>query len=315
MVSRTLVGTLLVVTFLAADAVGQQNKRRQATSRNYPPKLKGARVETYKTIGDVQLKIYRFEPADHKSTDQRAAIVFFFGGGWQNGSPQQFEHQCRYLAGRGMVALTADYRVRSRHGVRVPQCIADAKSAVRWVRSQAKRLGIDPHRIAAGGGSAGGHLAAATALIRDFDEPDEDLTVSSAPNALVLFNPAAALAPFNGSEPFDEKKARGLRERLGDDPQRVSPAHHVRKGTPPTIVFFGSDDRLLEGARFLQRRMEEQGNRCELMTWDGLPHGFFNWGRYENKPFTETMEATDMFLASLGYLEGEPTIREYQPRE
>jgi acetyl esterase/lipase len=89
----------------------------------------------------------------------------------------------------------------------------------------------------------------------------------------------------------------------------------VRKGAPPTIVFFGTNDRLLEGARFLQRRMKEEGNRCELLTWDRLPHGFFNWGRYENKPFLETMEATDTFLASLGYLQGGPAIREYQAPE
>jgi acetyl esterase/lipase len=239
--------------------------------------------------------------------------VFFFGGGWTSGSPKQFEHQCRYLARRGMVAMTADYRVRSRHAANVPQCIADAKSAVRWVRTHAKRLGIDPKRIAAGGGSAGGHLAAAAGLIEGFDEPGEEGAISSVPNALVLFNPAAALAPFDGSRPFDSRRDAGIRERLGDDPKAVSPAHHVRAGAPPTIIFFGTDDRLLEGARFMQQRMEAEGNRCALRTWEGLPHGFFNWGRYENRPFVETMRAADEFLTSLGYLEGEPTIEDYRP--
>jgi acetyl esterase/lipase len=275
--------------------------------------MDGAQVEVYKTVGDVKLNIYRFTPADHKPTDKRAAIVFFFGGGWQNGSPGQFEHQCRYLASRGMVTMTADYRVRSRHDVKVPQCIADAKSAIRWVRANADRLGIDPQRIAAGGGSAGGHLAAATGLIAGLDESSEDQSISSVPNALVLFNPAAALAPFEGSTAFDPQRAAGLRERIGDDPQAVSPAHHVEAGAPPTIVFFGTNDRLLEGARYLQKRMKAEGNRCELMTWDGLPHGFFNWGRYDNKPFVKTMEAADEFLTSLGYLEGEPTIKDYRP--
>jgi acetyl esterase/lipase len=275
--------------------------------------MEGARVAVYKTVGDVKLNIYIFEPQDHKPTDQRAAVLFFFGGGWTGGSPGQFEHHCRYLASRGMVALSADYRVRSRHGVKVPECIADAKSAVRWVRSHAKRLGIDPQRIAAGGGSAGGHLAAATGLIKDFDESNEDQTVHSVPNALVLFNPAAALAPFEGSQPFDSQQAQNIRERLGDDPEAVSPAHHVRKGAPPAIVFFGTDDRLLKGAQYMQQRMKAEGNRCELQTWDGLPHGFFNWGRYHNKPFVETMRAADEFLASLGYLDGEPTIENYRP--
>ena len=210
-----------------------------------------------------------------------------------------------------MIAITADYRVKTRHNVKVPQCIADAKSAIRWVRSKSKRLGIDPDRIAAGGGSAGGHLAAATGLIKELDETTEDATISSVPNAMVLFNPAAALAPFNGTGPFSAQQAQSIRNRVGLDPKSVSPAHHVRKGAPPAIVFFGTDDRLLAGAQFMQEEMKKAGGRCELMTWDGRPHGFFNWGRFDNKPFTETMLATDKFLASLGYLEGDPTIVKY----
>jgi acetyl esterase len=297
---------------LAQGVLGQEARTERTTQRGYPPQFNGAKVEVYKTAGDVQLNIYRFEPAGHKPTDQRAAIVFFFGGGWTGGSPEQFEHQCRYLASRGLVGLTADYRVRSRHQVKVTQCVADAKSAVRWVRANATRLGIDPQRIAAGGGSSGGHLAAAAGLIKNFDEAAEDQSVSSVPNALVLFNPVAVLAPFEGSLWFDPESG-DIRERLGDDPESVSPAHHVATGAPPTIIFFGTEDRFLEGARYMQKRMLAEGIRCELKTWDGLPHGFFNWGRYENKPFVETMRATDQFLASLGYLDGEPTIENYQP--
>ena len=100
---------------------------------------------------------------------------------------------------------------------------------------------------------------------------------------------------------------------MGDDPQAVSPAHHVHKGAPPAIIFFGTNDRLLAGARYLQKRMEAEGGRCELLTWDGLPHAFFNYGRYDNKTFVETMRAADKFLTSLGYLEGEPTIEDYRP--
>ena len=68
-------------------------------------------------------------------------------------------------------------------------CCADAKSALRYVRAHATELGIDPQRIAAAGGSAGGHLAAFTALVDGLDDPQDDLAVSCKPNALVLFNP------------------------------------------------------------------------------------------------------------------------------
>jgi acetyl esterase len=311
MKSGRLYGTLVLTALMAQGVFGQQEKADRNRQRDYPPKLEGAKSEVYKTVGDTKLRIYIFEPEGHTSSDKRAAIVFFFGGGWNNGSPKQFEHHCRYLASRGMVAITADYRVRARHGVRVHQCVADAKSALRWVRQHADQLGIDPQRIAAGGGSAGGHLAAATGLIKGFDESEEDESISSSPNAMVLFNPAAALAPFDGSPAFEPSQEKNLRERLGDDPKSLSPAHHVRQGVPPTIIFFGTDDRLLKGAEYMQHQMKSVGSRCELLTWDGLPHGFFNWGRYKNRPFTETMHATDQFLTSLGYLRGEPTIEDY----
>ena len=192
------------------------------------PGLEGARVEVYKEIGATKLNIYVYEPPNHKSTDRRAAIVFFFGGGWNSGSPAQFEQQCRYLASRGMVAMTADYRVASRHAVKVVDCIKDAKSAVRWIRTNAGRLGIDQNLIAAGGGSAGAHIAAAAATIRDFDDSGEDRSTSSVPNALVLFNPPAALARYGDQTPFDSADMARLADRLGSDPQAISPAHHVR---------------------------------------------------------------------------------------
>ena len=141
----------------------------------------GAHAEVYKTIGDTRLELFLFTLEGHQPTDHRPAIVFFFGGGWNNGTPKQFEPHCRMLAAQGMVAITADYRVASRHQVKVVDCVRDAKSAVRWVRQNAQRLGIDPQRIAAGGGSAGGHLAAATATLPEFDEPTEDAKISSRP--------------------------------------------------------------------------------------------------------------------------------------
>ena len=122
-----------------------------AQSRVYPPTFEGARVETYKTVGDIDLKLWIFEPPQHKSSDKRPVAVFFFGGGWKSGNPGQFEQHCRYLASHGMVAMTADYRVRQRHQTLADKCVSDAKSAIRWIRQNAKRLGVDPDRVVAGG--------------------------------------------------------------------------------------------------------------------------------------------------------------------
>src|SRR5262245_61352275 len=110
-------GLLALIAHAVAQNGSQERPRQGGVP--YPPRLEGARVQVYKTIGATQLNVYVYEPPNHKSTDRTAAIVFFFGGGWNSGSPAQFEQQCRYLASRGMVAMTADYRVASRHGVKV----------------------------------------------------------------------------------------------------------------------------------------------------------------------------------------------------
>ena len=125
-------------------------------------KLEGAKAVQYKEASGAKLFLHVFTPEGHKATDARPAIVFFFGGGWNGGTPKQFEPHCQYLAQRGMVAITAEYRVKSRNKTSPFECVADGKSAVRFVRANAAKLGVDPKRVAAGGGSAGGHVAAAT---------------------------------------------------------------------------------------------------------------------------------------------------------
>jgi len=268
-------------------------------NRDYPPHLEGAIVEKYKTVGDVSLNLWIFNPKNHKPTDHSAAILFFFGGGWNAGSPAQFKSQCQHLAEHGMVAITVDYRVNSRNNVKPVKCVADVKSSMRWVRANAARLGIDPQRIAAGGGSAGGHLAACTAFIKEFDEPGEDTSVSAVPNALVLFNPALVLAPLDGYK-FDGNGKRVTEERFGTKPENISPAHHVKKGAPPTIIFHGKADTTVPyvTAEAFTAEMIKAGNRCELVGYDGATHGFFNSIKWNE----DTVKHMDQFLKSLGYL-------------
>lgn len=263
----------------------------------YPPVMDGARAATYKTVGETELRLYVF-PAEPPATN-RPGIIFFFGGGWTFGSPSQFAPQCRYLAARGMVAMAADYRVGSRNNVKPVQCLADARSAIRWVRAHAGELGVDPQRIAAGGGSAGGHLAACTPFIAEFDEPGEDQAVSAAPNALVLFNPGLVLAPLPDYRP------RGFgatlsQDRLGTSADRISPAHHVGAHAPPTIIFHGRADETVpyDSAQAFTDVMRTFGNRCELHGYDGQPHGFFNRAPFQ----AQTIEEADRFLVSLGWL-------------
>lgn len=307
-----------VMWFMAAGAASgvEAQPRNTRAARGYPPQMAAERVETYKTVGDVKLNLWIYTPEGHQTSDRRAAIVFFFGGGWTSGTPQQFEPHCQYLASRGMVAMAADYRVGSRHGVKAKDCVADAKSAIRWVRSHAAERGIDPDRIAAGGGSAGGHLAACAALTPGFEESGERARVSSVPNALVLFNPALALAPIEGRPPLNPNRVADLQARMGVEPTQLSPYHHIQAGAPPAIIFHGQDDTTVpyHVAEQFAEKMEKAGNRCKLCGYENQGHGFFNYGRGDGSLYRKTVTEMDAFLVELKYLEAKPTRESSQPR-
>ena len=310
----------IALAFLAQGAMGAQepaDARPAARSgregaRTYPPEMPGARSEIYKTVGDTKLSLFIFAPEGPAPTHGRPGIIFFFGGGWVSGSPVQFLHSCRYLASRGMVAMAADYRVASRHEVKPVQCVADAKSAVRWIRSHAGRLGVDPQRLCAAGGSAGGHLAAATAFVPGFDEKGEELAVSCVPNALVLFNPGLVFAPLDGRT-FGGFGYEQAEERLGARPESISPGHHVSSNAPPPIIFHGKADTTVpyESVECFAAKSTRLGNRCELVGYDGQKHGFFNYRNGPAEPFRDTLRRTDEFLASLGWLKGAPNVEEF----
>ena len=289
--------TLALLSLCVALTAGAQEKTAKKKIGGHPPVIEGTKSETYRKVGDTDLKVWIFEPAQ-KSAKPLPAIVFFFGGGWTGGSPTQFEPHSRHLASRGMIAIVADYRVKTRQDAKPADCVSDAKACVRWVRANAARLGIDPERIAVGGGSAGGHLAASTATLPGLDTAKDDKSVSCLPNALVLFNPATVLAPFPG---LDLKGfGAGLsKEKFGCEPTEISPLHHVKKGTPPTIIFHGKSDTTVPYSTVekFAEVMKAAGNRCELVGYEGQPHGFFNKSKY-----AETLAAADDFLVSLGYL-------------
>jgi len=254
-----------------------------------------------KVSGEVtELKLHLFYPEGYDSSKRYPSIVFFFGGGWNGGSASQFYIHAKYLSSRGMVAICPDYRTKKSHGALPYQCVEDGKAAIRYVRAHANELGLDPTRIAAGGGSAGGHVAAATATLERFDVGG-NLDVSPVPDALVLFNPVYD----NGPDGYGY-------DRVKDYWELFSPMNNLKAGSPPAIVFFGDSDKLVpvSTAEEYQRRMHELGLRSELHVFANQGHGFFNWGN-DKSPDKEVIIATftamDTFLASLGFLDGEPT--------
>ncbi|MDP1561776.1 MAG: alpha/beta hydrolase [Pirellulaceae bacterium] len=271
----------LLLCLVAAPVFGQSK---------YPPKFDDARVETYRQIDSTELKLWIFGESDPKAP--KPAMVFFFGGGWNSGSPDQFQNQARHFANRGMIAITADYRVKSRHGVKVVECVKDAKAAIAWVRENAERLGIDPEKIAASGGSAGGHLAACTGTISGLGSDER-------PNAMILFNPACTLAPIANWRPTGAKTELSV-ERLGVNADVISPAHHVGPHTPPTLILHGKKDTTVPYASVVafESVMKQEDRPCKLVGYDGAGHGFFNRG----EDYRKTLAEADAFLVDLGWI-------------
>ena len=273
----------------------------QFGSGNHPPEIDSDNIITFKKTETIDLKLWIFNP--EIMTGNNSAIVFFFGGGWIGGSPRQFIEQAKFFSSKGMVSIIADYRVFSRDSVRAIKCISDAKSAIRWVRKNAKSLGIDSNKIVASGGSAGGHLAASTGTVPNYDEKNEDQSISSKPNAMVLFNPG--LMTYASQDLYrDEAMIDRARIRVGDDPKKASPYYHLNNNVAPTIIFHGKNDKTVpyESVVLFDKKMKEYGNICELHLYEGEEHGFFNYGRNSGIAFKDTMEKSYSFLKKLKFI-------------
>jgi acetyl esterase len=293
--SRTTFTMFALILFTmgarAADEKGSAPQRVKLTEQA----IRGER-RLYRKAPEGELFLHLYFPADWKRNDTRPAIVFFFGGGWKTGSYQQFVPQSEYFASRGLVAVSADYRILNKHGTGPEEAVEDAKAALCWVRSHARELGIDGNKIIASGGSAGGHLAAATALLEGFNTQEGDPSVSSKPNVLVLFNPVLDLTrlPQRTHTDVEDKRRK-----------KLSPTLYLRSSAPPAILFYGTEDKYLAHGQAYVARAKAQGVRADLYLANGMSHGFFR-----HSPWTEaTVRKADEFLVSLGYLEGAPTIK------
>ena len=240
----------------------------------------------YKKTPQGDMYMYLLRPL-RKSKRPLPVIVYFTGGGWVGGDVEGQIPNAAWFRDQGIIGIDADYRVKSRHGTSPIECIQDAKSAIRYVRSHALELGIDPDRIIAAGGSAGGHLAACT-FIDGGDTPCEDLKVSSKPNALVLHNPV--LGEGFGQEFFAEHP-------------EFSPILHVKKGWPPTILSNGTKDNTtpFQAAEKFTRLMKEAGNICELIPVKDADHSC-DWP-VSNPNFLPTLKRMTEFLREQKFIE------------
>lgn len=237
-----------------------------------------------------ELRIDWTRPVDWKATDSRGAVIFFHGGGWTGGKPGQFANHSVELAKLGVVCFRAEYRLLDKKKKLPPDtCTADVSDAIRFVRGAADRFGIDPSRLAAGGGSAGGHLASFLGMM---DDQRVD-GVSRKPNGLLLYNPV-----------YDNGPDQWGHGRVGERYAEYSPAHNISKDDPPAIVFLGEADKLIpvSTAQRFQRLSQDAGLDSRLHTYPNQPHGFFNAGSSGGKYYRDTLDKSIAFLKELGWM-------------
>ncbi|QXD22821.1 alpha/beta hydrolase [Opitutia bacterium ISCC 51] len=241
-------------------------------------------VRIYKKVGDRELAVHIFKP--EKQDAPSPAVVWYHGGGWNpRGRAGQFFEHGKILAGLGVVSVSVDYRgyEGTAQNRDISNCIADAKSAFRWVKAHAKELNIDTTRIAVGGGSAGGHLAAAVATLPGYDDPKDDLSIEINPSLQLLFNPAV-----------DPSKVTG---------DGYSPLHTVKKGISPAVIFHGKADTTvpITQAYDYQRAMDKVGSECTLFAYAGQSHGFFNHRPGSMPHYYKTVGDMLVYLEKHGY--------------
>ena len=282
--------------------------------RKWSPLQGYVQTYTYKNVGWRELKLHVYEPREKSkgATDEaRPVMLLVHGGGWVAGNPSTFKSYAEYFASRGAVAVTMDYRLCIEPGVTLADCVADTQDAIRWIRTNWRELRVDPNRIAVIGESAGGHLAACTALLRRPISLVDELKMSSRPNAVLLLNPVLDLTSNQLI-----KALPGVRgSELGiDDPKhplhRLSPITYVRPGLPPMWIAHGTSDDIVpfEQAPRFTTMMEQSGNRCELVVMEGKGHSFGIPWMSSEQTVVQVMDAMDEFLVSIDYLDDKPSL-------
>lgn len=211
----------------------------------------------------------------------RPAVVAIHGGGFRAGKRDSYLPLIMKLAERGYVAATVSYRLSPRH--QFPAPVEDVKAAVRFLRANASKYGLDPDRIGAMGGSAGGHLAlmlGLTADIREFDGSGPNLDQSSRVQCVVnYFGPT----DFTKSYGKSVDAAEVLPLFLGGDLEheraahfKSSPLNWVSPNAAPVLSIHGTKDRYVayEHSVWLTDRLRSAGVEAELLGLDGADHGF-----------------------------------------
>jgi acetyl esterase/lipase len=292
--------TLLFSLFLygmCAQINGQTPEPADGEIEVTPLTLPGAETFVFKQAPEGELRLHVVKPKGSKASDKRPCLVAFFGGGWSSGTPEKSLVWAKWATKLGMIGVAPDYRTRKRFQTIPEDSVADGRAAVRWLQDHASELGIDPAKIVCLGSSAGGHVAAWTAI----PDPDSKSTPAGMPDpvpaALVLLWPVTDTGEhgYGGRKRFGNSAARA---------EELSVTTKMPHKMPPTIVFHGTADETVkfENSKDFVARMKTNGNSCELVVLEGAPHSANSTknGEAGKKIKAQIEEQAKQFLEGLG---------------
>jgi acetyl esterase len=262
---------------------------RRFFSQPDPPVV--AEVRALRSAGGVPLRMYR--PAGSDAAAVLPVLVYFHGGGWTMGDLDTHDVLCRQLCnGAGVAVVSVDYRMGPEH--RFPAAVDDCTEATRWVRAEAAALGVDAKRMAVGGDSAGGNLAAVVALVlRDASDASDASDADDAALAFqLLIYPATDM---RCTAPSHTRNGQGyvltadtvayFRGHYMPDPSqwpdwRASPllaANHSR--LPPALVLTAGHDPLVDEGLAYADKLSAAGTACQYVCFERQIHGFLPMSR------------------------------------
>jgi len=229
----------------------------------------------YGQAGEKKLKLDLYAPKT--IAKPTAGLIFIHGGGWKSGKRSDYHFYCVKFAEAGYVVATITYRLAPKQPF--PAAIEDVKCAVRWMRKNAKKLGVDPNRLVAIGGSAGGHLAMLAGYSSDVAELEGKgghANVSSRVQAVVnLYGPT----DLRGEKARNDKTVHGLfggksLEEAKRAYELASPIYHLSKDDPPTLIIHGTIDDIVPVAHAdrLAKELAKLGISHRYDRLEGWPH-------------------------------------------
>ncbi|MGC4231816.1 MAG: alpha/beta hydrolase [Niabella sp.] len=253
----------------------------------------GHLIKTYKTVGAFDLDMHIFLPDSFMNGHKKPVLIYFHGGSWSEGKPDWFFSAGESWAKKGWIACAVEYRILGRHGTLPFEAVMDARSAIRWLRKNAKEYNLDPDRIVASGNSAGGHLVLCTALAGNWNEKTDDLSFSPVPNILMI-----NAGVYDLTDPITAWIRKDLKDK--NLVKEISPSYLTGKNLPPTLIIHGTDDPNVPyttAQKFVQEATKVGNTAVEFHSLEKAGH--FIW--YDPKYTQDILKIRSDFLTKYGY--------------